>query len=75
MARWEYLTVQLGYLGFNNDRLVPRYENGGELKDWKRIDLPSFLNNLGRLGWEMSGTLYSTFGNATPLLFFKRSIP
>lgn len=75
MAKWEYLTVQIGYFGFSNDKIAPRFENGGELRDWKRIDLQTYLNNLGRAGWEMSGTMSTLTSTVYPLLFFKRSIP
>ena len=75
MARWEYLTVQIGYFGFNNDRFAPRFENGLELKDWKHIELQTYLNNPGRAGWEMSGTLSISGGNMPNHIFFKRPIP
>ncbi len=74
MAKWEYLTVQIGFFGFNNEKFAPRFENGTELRDWKRIELPIYLNNLGRAGWEMSGTL-NTWSGTVNHLFFKRPIP
>ena len=74
MAKWEYLTVQLGYFGFNNDKFAPQFVNGKELPDWKRRSLSEYLDQLGKEGWEMSGAM-STWSGTVNHLFFKRPIP
>ncbi len=71
MTRWEYLTVQTGFFGLNNNKIGPQFVNGQELKDWKKVSLPQFLNQLGTDGWEMSSTL-SVWSGTSTYLFFKR---
>lgn len=69
MQQWDYLTVMLGSVdGFN---LAPRWLNGQELQDWKKVDLPTFLSQVGQEGWEMVGTLAVSRANYATL-FFKR---
>lgn len=73
MPKWEYLTVKLGYFGFNDDIAAAQYVNEKEIKDWKKPPMSTFLNQLGADNWEMSGNL--TVGGASNYLFFKRPKP
>ncbi len=76
MQKWEYLDIQLGAFpsGLNNVVTAPRFVNGQELKDWKKIALHDFINQLGMDGWEMTGTFNPTPSQADHL-FFKRPKP
>jgi hypothetical protein len=74
MTRWEYLTVQLDYYGLKNDKVGVRYLNGQELRDWKKLSLEQFLNQLGNNGWE-AVTGLPTYGGVLNLLLFKRPSP
>lgn len=69
MQHWDYLTVRLD--GAGNYDLAPRWVNGQELRDWKEVDLPTFLSQAGEEGWEMVGTLNVSTANYA-MLFFKR---
>jgi hypothetical protein len=73
MAKWEYLTVQLGAFGLASYKSAPQYVNGQELTDWKIVPLNVYLNQLGSEGWEMSGTTTLWFSDHSTPLFFKRS--
>lgn len=74
MTRWEYLTVQLDYFGFNNDKVGVRFLNGQELKDWKKVSLEQFFNQLGNNGWEAVVGL-ATYSGTKNILLFKRPSP
>jgi len=41
MSRWEYLTVELE--AGADHHLTLRMVNGAELKDWKRLGMPTYL--------------------------------
>ena len=72
MQRWEYLTIQLGYLSKEGYLpIAPRFANGQELKDW--ISLSGYVSQLGEEGWEMAGTI-SVPGTSEHYLFFKRMV-
>lgn len=58
IQKWETLTVQIGFFGMNSDHPTPRFVNGVEITDWKKVPLHAFIMRLGANadGWEMSGT-------------------
>lgn len=72
MQKWEYLTIELGRFGMMAPQQVaPRYVDGHELRDWKKLALHTYLSQLGQDGWEMCGTL-TTESRLTEYIFFKR---
>ncbi len=74
MQRWEYLVVRGEHGGFSR-RFMPRYVNEQELKDWKKITMVSFLNQLGADGWELISTMGYLPGTNDNELCFKRPKP
>ena len=46
MQRWEYL-----YVDYAENKA--KAANGQQYKDWKRLSLPEYLNQMGNDGWEM----------------------
>jgi hypothetical protein len=73
--QWEYLTVLVSPEVLDYEEIHPKYVNGQELKNWKKIDLNTFLSQLGAEGWEMTGTISISIDEAragTNYLFFKR---
>lgn len=74
MSRWEYLVVR-GECGGFSEKFKPRYINEQELKDWKKISLHSFMNQLGADGWELVGAIGYPPGNNNNELCFKRPKP
>ncbi|HEX4204063.1 MAG TPA: hypothetical protein VHZ51_07660 [Ktedonobacteraceae bacterium] len=73
--QWEYLTVLVSPEYLNYEELHPKSINGQELKNWKQIDLNTFLGRLGADNWEMTGTISISHGEAEAranYLFFKR---
>lgn len=74
MAQWEYLTVLVSQEMLDYEALHPKSVNGQGLKNWKQIDLSTFLAQLGADQWEMTGTLKIEPEEARAYyLFFKRS--
>lgn len=74
-TQWEYLTVLVSPEIFDYEELHPKSVNGQELKNWKKIDLNTFLSQVGTDHWEMTGTMSLSVGEAragTNYLFFKR---
>ncbi|MDQ6661590.1 MAG: hypothetical protein M3Z24_11570, partial [Chloroflexota bacterium] len=57
--QWEYLTVLIDTSWFV---IHPRSVNGQELNNWKKIDLNTFLSQLGADHWEMTGSINVTQG-------------
>jgi len=73
IPQWEYLTVFVSAELLNYEVLHPKSVNGQDLKDWKKINLDTFLSQLGADHWEMTGTISISRQNAsTNYLFFKR---
>lgn len=73
--QWEYLSVLVSPELLDYEEIHVKSVNGQELKDWKRIDLNSFLSQLGADHWEMTGTISIAVGEARTganYLFFKR---
>jgi hypothetical protein len=68
MQKWEYLTIQVEFP--NGANAAPRFINGQELRDWKKIPLHSLISQLGEDGWEMTSIL-----SIGCYLFFKRPKP
>ncbi|HEY5003091.1 MAG TPA: hypothetical protein VII61_08070 [Ktedonobacteraceae bacterium] len=76
--QWEYLTVLVSPEVLDYEELHPKSVNGQELKNWKKIDLNTFLSQLGADHWEMTGTISIDVGESragTNYLFFKRIKP
>lgn len=72
---WEYLTVLVSPEVLDYEEIHPKSVNGQELKNWKKIDLPTFLIQLGTDHWEMTGTIsipVDESRSGTSYLFFKR---
>ena len=60
------------------EELHPKSVNGQELTSWKKIDLNTFLSQLGADHWEMTGTISISAGEhraGANYLFFKRIKP
>jgi len=77
MQQWEYLTVQLSILAQNE---VIAFVKGQPLRNEKTIiDAISLLDELGKDGWEMTGTIRNELPSGKYLsehyLFFKRPMP
>ena len=73
-SQWEYLTVLVASEVLDYEELHPKSVNGQELKNWKKIDLHTFLSQLGAEHWEMTGTINISREEARAnYLFFKRS--
>ena len=73
--QWEYLTVLVAPELLDYEEIHPKSVNGQELRNWKNIDLNTFLSQLGVEQWEMTGTISISGGAAragTSYLFFKR---
>lgn len=71
--QWEYLTVLVSPELLDYEELHPKSVNGQELKNWKKIDLNTFLSQLGADHWEMTSTISTSRGEARAnYLFFKR---
>src|SRR5579859_999871 len=73
--QWEYLTVLVSPEFLDYEEIHPKSVNGHELKDGKKIDMNSFLSQLGMDSWEMAGTISIAVGEARTganYLFFKR---
>jgi len=67
MQRWEYL-----YVDYAENKA--KAANGQQYKDWKRLSLPEYLNQMGNDGWEMIGAVTAVnwdYGR----LSFKRAKP
>ncbi|HVB25001.1 MAG TPA: hypothetical protein VNG51_23905 [Ktedonobacteraceae bacterium] len=75
MQKWDTLTVEMGFFGMNSDHPAPRFVNGVEIKDWKKVPLHAFITQLGADGWEMSGTINISGTSSGNFLFFKRPRP
>ena len=76
--QWEYLTVLVSTELLDNEELHPKSVNGQELESWKKIDLNTFLSQLGADHWEMTGTISISAGEhraRANYLFFKRVKP
>jgi hypothetical protein len=76
--QWEYLTVLVSPEVLDYEEIHPKSVNGQELKNWKKIDLNTFLSQLGADHWEMTGTISIDVGESrvgTNYLFFKRIKP
>ena len=76
--QWEYLTVLVAPELLDYEEIHPKSVNGQELKNWKNIDLSTFLSQLGAEHWEMTGTISISVNEArvgTSYLFFKRIKP
>ena len=74
--RWEYLTVLISPELLDYEEIHPKAVNGQELKNWKKIDLNTFLSQLGEDHWEMTGTISISVGetkSGASYLFFKRN--
>jgi hypothetical protein len=74
-SQWEYLTVLVSPELLDYEEIHPKSVNGQELKNWKKIDLNTFLSQLGDERWEMTGTLGVSVTEARAranYLFFKR---
>ena len=77
-SQWEYLTVLVSTELLDYEELHPKSVNGQELKSWKKIDLNTFLSQLGADYWEMTGTISISAGEhraGANYLFFKRVKP
>ncbi len=75
---WEYLTVLVAPELLDYEELHPKSVNGQELKNWKKINLPTFLSQLGEESWEMTGTIAISVDETRAgisYLFFKRIKP
>ena len=76
--QWEYLTVLVSPEFLDYEEIHPKSVNGQELKNWKKIDLNTFLSQLGADHWEMTGTISISAGEhraKANYLFFKRVKP
>jgi len=75
--QWEYLTVLVSPELLDYEEIHPKSVNGQELKNWKKIDLNTFLSQLGADHWEMTGTIVISSGERKEAnyLFFKRIKP
>ena len=75
--QWEYLTVLVSTELLDYKELHPKSVNGQELESWKKIDLNTFLSQLGADHWEMTGTVVISSGERKEAnyLFFKRIKP
>jgi len=76
--QWEYLTVLVSTELLDYEELHPKSVNGQELESWKKIDLNTFLSQLGADHWEMTGTISISAGEhraGANYLFFKRIKP
>ncbi len=76
--QWEYLTVLVSPEILDYEELHPKSVNGQELKNWKKIDLNTFLSQLGAEHWEMTGTISISIEEdraGVSYLFFKRIKP
>ena len=75
--QWEYLTVLVSPEFLDYEEIHPKSVNGQELKNWKKIDLNTFLSQLGGDHWEMTGTIVISSGERKEAnyLFFKRIKP
>ncbi|GCE21634.1 hypothetical protein [Dictyobacter kobayashii] len=73
--QWEYLTVLVAPEILDYKELHPKAVNGQELQNWKKLDLNTFLGQLGANHWEMTGTISISVDESragTSYLFFKR---
>jgi hypothetical protein len=76
--QWEYLTILVSPERLDYEEIHPKSVNGQELKNWKKIDLNTFLSQLGAERWEMTGTMSIRVEESrvgTSYLFFKRPKP
>jgi hypothetical protein len=81
--QWEYLTllVSVQFKVFGETEGHPKSINGQEIKGWKKIDLNTFLSQLGVDHWEMTGTISAMYPPreiatvTAHYLFFKRIKP
>ena len=77
--QWEYLTVLVSPEFLDYEEIHPKSVNGQELKNWKKIDLNTFLSQLGADHWEMTGTINISSSlserKEAHYLFFKRIKP
>ena len=77
--QWEYLTVLVSTELLDYKELHPKSVNGQELESWKKIDLNTFLSQLGGDHWEMTGTIIVSSSlserKEASYLFFKRIKP
>ena len=76
--QWEYLTVLVSTELLDYEELHPKSVNGQELESGKKMDLNTFLSQLGADHWEMTGTISISAGEhraGANYLFFKRIKP
>ena len=76
--QWEYLMVLVSPELLDYEEIHPKSVNEQELKNWKKIDLNTFLSQLGAERWEMTGTRSVSVEESrvgTNYLFFKRPKP
>lgn len=77
--QWEYLSVLVSTTIMGGSSVLhPCSVNGKELNNWKKIDLNTFLGQLGVDHWEMTGTISVSLGQFSAeanYLFFKRIKP
>jgi len=76
---WAFLdTAILAYFPVQFSGTIIKSVNGQELESWKKIDLNTFLSQLGADHWEMTGTISISAGEhraGANYLFFKRIKP
>ena len=76
--QWEYLTVLVSTELLDYEELHPKSVNGQELESGKKMDLNTFLSQLGADHWEMTGAISISAGDhraRANYLFFKRLKP
>lgn len=74
--QWEYMSVLVSTTVMGQSSVLHPYSvNGQELNNWKKIDLNTFLSQLGVDHWEMAGTISIPYGAQANYLFFKRIKP
>src|SRR6266513_894138 len=77
-SQWEYLTVLVSTELLDYEEFHPKSVNGQALENCKKIDLNTFLSQLGADHWEMTGTISISAGDhraRANYLFFKRVKP
>lgn len=50
MTQWEYLIISCA---LDDKTWRPRYANGQDIPDWQKQDIPAYLNQQGKDGWEL----------------------
>src|SRR5205085_10894778 len=77
-SQWEYLTVLVSTELLDYEEFHPKSVNGQEIENWKKIDLNTFLSQLGADYWAATGTISISGGEhraRANYLFFKRVKP